>query len=228
MATAEELIAQAKSAHSEAELADIEAQADDRVTVQHAVDARRDELKAQGSQTVSESTTKDAPASGSAELETVESAPAHEVLPDALGNMPEEQPDPTTTDAEELQADQEVGVGGLALPRSGEIGGGNIKKLLAAPPVTNPLATPLAKEQAALKSPIGQKIAGMLARPVTEWGVIGPGDIVKGQMLLLDLNSGEKVRGQDGHRVNAGELYMNLRNAPEALATGDTIERVLG
>lgn len=223
MASAEELIAQAKAARSEAELADIEAQAEGRVTVENAVDARRAELQAQGSQTVSETSTTNA-----TEVETVESAPAHEVLPDALGNMPEEQPDPTTTDAEELQASQETGVGGLALPRTGEVGGGNIKKLLAAPPVSNPLATPLAKEQAALKSPIGQKIAGMLARPVTEWGVLGPGDIVKGQMLLLDLNSGEKVRGQDGHRINKDELYMNLRNAPEALSTGDTIDRVLG
>jgi hypothetical protein len=137
-----------------------------------------------------------------------------EVLPDALGNMPEDLPDPTTTDAEELQAEQETGVGGLALPATGEVGGGNIKKLLAAPPSSLQSLTPMAKEQAALASPIGKQIAGMLARPVTEWGVIGPGDLVKGHMLLLDLNSGEKVRGMDGHRVNAGELYMNLRNAP--------------
>ena len=47
-------------------------------------------------------------------------------------------------------------------------------------------------------------------------------------MLLLDLNTGEKVRAMDGHRVNAGELYINLRNVPEALSQGDTVARVLG
>ena len=141
---------------------------------------------------------------------------------DALGE--ELQTTATATTAET----EETGAGGLALPPTGEVGGGNIKAVLAPPPSTTTVQRPMVKEQAALLTSTGQKIAGMIGRPVTEWGVLGPGDTVKGHMLLLDLNSGEKVRGMDGHRIKDGELYMNLRNVPEALATGDTIERVLG
>ena len=165
--------------------------------------------------------------------ETVESAKPGETMPDALGNMPEETSlSATQTDAEELQRVAAEGrgtsVGGLALPTTGEIAGGNIEKYLAPPPESLSSQRPMVKEQAALTSPIGKQIAGMIARPVTEWGVLGPGDRVKGSMILLDLNSGEKARAADGHIINKGELYMNLRNAPEALSTGDTIEKVLG
>lgn len=227
MATAEELISQAEAATSEAELADIEAQAEGRVTVTNAVNARRSELS--GSQPVSETAPTQPTTQAPTELEEVESSttPA-EQMPDALGEMPETLPDPTQTDIEELQKQAETGAGGLALPSVGEVGGGNITKLLKAPPTTTLAQRPLVKEQAALASPIGKQIAGMLARPVTEWGVLGPGDRVKGHMLLLDLNSGQKVRAQDGHIVNEGELFMNLRNAPEALSSGDTIDRILG
>jgi hypothetical protein len=239
MATAEELVSQAKAATTEAELADIEAQAEGRVTVLNAVNARRSELSS-GSQPVTESTSSEqpitpettsgnAPSGGSAtEMEEVESSttPAAE-MPDALGELPE--PEVNRTQAIiDAEKEPETGIGGQALPVVGEVAGGNIEKLLKAPAAEGLAQRPLVKEQAALMSPIGQKVAGMLARPVTEWGVIGPGDRIKGHMILLDLNSGQKVRAMDGHIVNAGELYMNLRNAPEALSTGDTIDRVLG
>jgi hypothetical protein len=31
----------------------------------------------------------------------------------------------------------------------------------------------------------------------------------------------------DGHVVNDGELYLNLRNLPESLSTGNTIDQLL-
>src|SRR4030095_4652806 len=235
MATAQELISQAQSATTSAQLDDIEAQAEGRVTVLGAVDQRRAELE---EQPVSESSTTQQSSggtSGGTDVEIVDSAGANEVLPDALGNMPEEQPTTNTLlsgeqkSIVEIQAEaQETGIGGMALPSTGEIAGGNISKLLAPPPPAPTVSQKMANEQAAMKSDIGKQIAGLIARPVTEWGVLGPGDIVKGHMLLLDLNSGDKVRAMDGHRINAGELYMNLRNVPEALSAGDTIEKVLG
>src|SRR5678816_1988278 len=150
------------------------------------------------------------PAEPAADAPTlVASADPNEVIPDALGNEPER-----VADADEQPA--ETGAGGLALPATGEVAGGNIKKVLEPPPSADLVQRPLVKEQAAMVTKVGQQIAGLIARPVTEWGVIGPGETIRGHMLLLDLNSGEKVRAMDGHRVNAGELYMNLRNVPEA------------
>jgi hypothetical protein len=166
-----------------------------------------------------------APARGKAtELATRPSTPEHEDVPDALGEEIEKRP--ATLDPP-VPEDQQIGAGGMALSR-GEVGGGNIKAVLEAPEALDAVPRAMAKEQAAMISKIGQKIGGLIGRPVTEWGVIGPGEIVRGHMLLLDLNSGEKVRAMDGHRVGKGELYMNLRNVPEALATGDTIDKVLG
>lgn len=169
----------------------------------------------------------------------VESAAAHEVIPDALGGEPQERQvagqvlDKTAVakiDGHEAAVpgeDQEVGPHGLSLPAAGEVAGGNIERLLAAPPATEAAARPMVKEQAAMMTKVGRELAGLIARPITEWGIIGPGETIRGHMLLLDLNTGEKVRAMDGHRVNKGELYMNLRNVPEALSTGDTIARVL-
>jgi len=110
----------------------------------------------------------------------------------------------------------------------GEVAGGNIKSVLEPPSIAESVRAPLSKDRAALLSPIGRKIAGMVGRPVSEWGLLGEGDVVHGHMLLLDLQSGEKVRGLDGHKIGEGRLYANLRNLPEGLTTGDTIEQVLG
>lgn len=120
-----------------------------------------------------------------------------------------------------------TGAFGQALPPGGEVAGGNIKKTLDPPADTTALNLPLTKERAALLSPIGRAIAPFVQRPVTEWGLIGPGETIRGHMLLLDLNTGEKVRGMDGHRVNEGQIYANLRNMPESLSTGDTIDQLL-
>ena len=250
MATAGELVEQAQRATTSAELDEIEAQAEGRITVQRAVDDRRAALsqpQQQGESTVSESetsqTSQTTKGSASSSQDVRESAGEGEVKTDALGNELEKAEAQQLADPSEvkefgtdkqgnpitaLMSEGETGAGGLALPKQGEIAGGNIAAVLAPPPSSTTLQRPLAKEQAALLSDTGQKIAALLGRPVTEWGVLGPGDVIKGHMLLLDLNTGEKVRAADGHRIKDGELYMNLRNAPESLATGDTIEKVLG
>ena len=61
----------------------------------------------------------------------------------------------------------EAGAYGIALPAQGEIAGGNIEKVLEAPPALESVQKPLANAQAAMKSKIGQQIAGLIARPVT-------------------------------------------------------------
>lgn len=121
----------------------------------------------------------------------------------------------------------ETGAGGLALSATGEIAGGNIKKVLEPPPDDTRLNVPMVKERAALLSPIYQKLAGAVNRPISEWGLLGPGDVVKGQMMLLDMKTGEKIRASDGHKINEGQLYANLRIFPEAMSQGDTIEKML-
>ena len=121
----------------------------------------------------------------------------------------------------------ELGAYGQQTPGVGEVAGGNMAKVLDPPPDLSKANVPLVKERAALLSPIGQKLSGFINRPPNEWGLLGSGDTVKGQMFLLDLNTGEKVRAMDGHKINEGQLFANLRNFPEALSTGDTIEQLL-
>lgn len=121
----------------------------------------------------------------------------------------------------------DAGPFGLQLS-GGEIAGGNIAKVLDPPPDLSKANVPLVKERAAMLSPIGQKVSAYIHRPPSEWGLLGPGDTVKGHMLLLDLNTGEKVRAMDGHKIGEGQLFANLRIFPEALSTGDTLEQLLG
>jgi hypothetical protein len=120
------------------------------------------------------------------------------------------------------------GAFGQALPPGGEVAGGNIAKVLDPPPgAGGSMNAALTRERAALLSPVGRKLAPYIQRPPAEWGIIGPGDQIRGHMLLLNLNSGEKHRAMDGHVVNDGELYLNLRNLPESLSTGNTIDQLL-
>jgi hypothetical protein len=173
------------------------------------------------------------------EQQHVESAAEGSVKRDALGNELQTGPNQPPADrtivqvidgepAATLPDDVDVGPHGIALPAAGEVAGGNIAKVLDPPPDTTSAVAPLTREQAAMQTKVYQQIAGVVARPPEMWGILGPGDRVRGHMLLIDLNSGEKVRAMDGHQVGEGQLYANLRNLPESLSSGDTIERVLG
>lgn len=122
---------------------------------------------------------------------------------------------------------RELGPFGMALPQAGEVAGGNIAKTLDPPPDPQVINQPLTRERAALLSPVGRKLAPFIQRPPAEWGIIAPGDVIRGHMLLLNLITGEKHRAMDGHVVNSGELYLNLRNLPESLSSGDTIDQIL-
>ena len=122
----------------------------------------------------------------------------------------------------------ETGPGGMALPTTGELAGGNIKRTLDPPSLTNEsTGASVALQQAAFRSRVAQRIAPYVGRPINEWGLIGEGETIKGHMILLDLNTGEKVRAMGGHKTAPGSLYANLRNFPVALAEGDTIEKIL-
>jgi hypothetical protein len=193
----------------------------------------------------SSTTAPDVKAAGEGQ-KSVESAPAGTAMKDAMGNEPEIARGSALADKTQVKqvgedkdgnpitgaftdpSQVESGPYGMALPGQGEIAGGNIKKVLEAPPSSEYLSRPLTKEQAAMLTQVYQKLAGLVNRPPSEWGLLGPGDTVKGSMKLLDLRTGEKVDGMDGHRVNEGQLYANLRNFPESLSQGDMIEKILG
>jgi hypothetical protein len=176
-------------------------------------------------------------------MESRESAPENVPIKDALGQEPQ-RVNPMLADKTQVKEfgtdertglaitaaatpDAETGAHGMALPAQGEFMGGNIQVTLEPPPAGTLAQHPLTKEQAAMRSPVYQKLAGFVARPLIDWGLIGPGETIRGHMLLLDLNTGQKVRAMDGHRVKEGELYANCRQLPESLVVGDTIERVL-
>ena len=50
-------------------------------------------------------------------------------------------------------------------------------------------------------------------RNLLDWGLVGQGDVVVGHMILVDLDSGEKVRVMPGTRIEEDRLFANTRNA---------------
>lgn len=187
----------------------------------------------------------DAPAQGESKA-TVESAAGpvnHDTLLD-MARVPEDRrsalpadptvvktfPGPNGTEIEAASTPGiETGPFGMALPGPGVVAGGNVRQTLQAPaPDPAALNVAFTKERAALLSPIGQRLIGFIGRQPADWGVLGPGDVVRGYNMLLDLHSGQKVEAMDGHVIQPGKLYANIRNFPESLATGDAIEQILG
>lgn len=252
--TVDEVKARLASIDNEAELQRIEAAekaGGNRVGVSDAIAARRAQLATPNQGTASTSTVTSRPptqpdvAQRQDQQNDPNRVPSHvgDVPPSELAklaDLPTDVADPTVSPADPTQVvviggheaaktdPKDVGAFGMQLPPGGEVGGGNIAKTLDPPRDPSTANQPLTKERAALLSPVGRELAGFIGRPPAEWGLIGPGDVMRGHMLLLDLTTGEKVRGMDGHRVGPGKLYANLRNFPESLSTGDTIDQLLG
>src|SRR5438105_2104314 len=112
-------------------------------------------------------------------MESRESAPENVPIKDALGNEPQ-QVNPMLADKTQVKEfgkdertglaitaaatpDAEPGAYGMALPAQGEFMGVNIKVTLEPPPANTLAQHPLTKEQAAMRSPVYQKLAGFVA-----------------------------------------------------------------
>ena len=106
---------------------------------------------------------------------------------------------------------------------------GNVKRVLEAPPAetSRTYGTAHTVLVRAASTRVAQLLASLVQRPLTEWGLLVEGDEVKGHMDLLDLNTGEKVQALPGHRIGKDGLFANLKNFPQFLGEGDTIERIL-
>jgi hypothetical protein len=202
MATAQELIAQAEAATTEAELDDIEAQAEGRSTVLSAVDLARGRI----AQTTS---------GGSSMTQPSETEPATE------------EPTASKTDPDEAQVDA---ASGLLLPNA-KIAGGAIREVLEPEPdPKTPRRDLAALYSRAAASAVAQKAGAAIGRPVSDWGLLTKGDEIPATMTLVDLDSGQKVETMGGNKtiLKDDRLFANARNFPQHLVEGDTLEQLVG
>jgi hypothetical protein len=71
-----------------------------------------------------------------------------------------------------------------------------------------------------------QKVAALVGRPITEWGLVGLGDELNGHYVLIDLDSLEKVEVIDRWVINDDRIFANSQQWPKPLVHGDTLERI--
>lgn len=126
------------------------------------------------------------------------------------------------------RGDVATGAAGQALTGAGEMGGGNIAQTLAPRPPANPAVQTQQRLERAASSQVVQRFGGLVNRPLLEWGLVGQNDVVPGHMILVDLDSGAKVRVMPGTRIEEDRLFANSRNLPEWLINGDALDRIAG
>ncbi len=73
----------------------------------------------------------------------------------------------------------------------------------------------LQKKAASLKW--ARENAGLIQRPLRDWGLLGKGDTVRGPMHLVDLRDGKQYQFPDGYVLDQDTVYANGRNFPTAL-----------
>ncbi|MPZ68605.1 MAG: hypothetical protein GEU71_03655 [Actinobacteria bacterium] len=128
---------------------------------------------------------------------------------------------PAAAKTEDLD-DARRGAGGITLATR-EIGGGAIAEEHRAPEPeaeADPRVVAMERQRRAAASKVAREFGAVIGRPVTDWGLMGKGDRVRGHMILVDLESGKKERFLPGSRIEEDRLYANTRNFPVALVTG--------
>jgi hypothetical protein len=78
---------------------------------------------------------------------------------------------------------------------------------------TAPARAPLGLEQRALRGQLMQHFP-LIERPVSEWGLVGQGDVVAGHMDLVDVETLERVRAFPGATILEDRVFANVRNLP--------------
>jgi hypothetical protein len=124
--------------------------------------------------------------------------------------------------------DQATGAAGQSLGPTGEMGGGFIAETLAPRPAQSTQAQAQTRLERAAASQVVQKVGHLVQRPLLDWGLVGQGDVVAGHMILIDLESGEKVRVLPNTRIEDDRILANSRNLPEFLINGDGLQRIMG
>ncbi len=76
-----------------------------------------------------------------------------------------------------------------------------------------------------LNSAVYHRHGPAIGRGPTDLGLIGKGHTVLGDMLLMDVDSGEVHRVLPGTRIDEDRVYINTRNLPEWLAENPRLAR---
>lgn len=114
-----------------------------------------------------------------------------------------------------------TGSGGMALGAAGEIAGGEITDELRPVDAATEPNHALEVQRKAAKFEFFRTVMAVSGRPITEMGLLGKGDTVRGHMILVNAKNGEKVRAQDGAKIEGDDVFFNARNMPESLSQGD-------
>jgi hypothetical protein len=74
-----------------------------------------------------------------------------------------------------------------------------------------------------------RKLAGVVGRPLEEWGLVSGGDRLVGHFILVDLDTLDKVEvGPDEWTIPADEqkVYANAQQLPKLLVAGDGLKKL--
>lgn len=160
-----------------------------------------------------------------------------EMTPSETPRPEDQQPaPPAETPAEDPQnAAEELGPGGMSLgvnadgTQRREIGGGAITRELAPPPPDTTTQDPLRYHRRYMISRLARDAGNIIGRAPENIGFFGKGDVYHGNGgILIDIDSLEKVRVQDGYRFEGDEVYANTRDLPHALVDGDVANNLAG
>lgn len=116
--------------------------------------------------------------------------------------------------------------GGISADK--DILGGGIKETVNIPVTTPPKDRTRAQRLIirAAKAAGTKKLAGIVGRPIDEWGLVGEGDEVIGHFILVDLDTLEKIEVIDRWKVEGDHIYANAQQLPKALVAGEGLQEL--
>lgn len=117
--------------------------------------------------------------------------------------------------------------GGISADK--DILGGGIKETLNIP-VTAATKDRTREQRITLRAAkaAGTKaLAGVVGRPLDEWGLVGEGDEVVGHFILVDLDTLDKIEVIDRYKIEGDHIYANGQQLPKALMNGEALKELL-
>lgn len=73
-----------------------------------------------------------------------------------------------------------------------------------------------------------RKLAGIVGRPLEEWGLVGAGDRVIGHFVLVDLETLDKIEVTDEWRIPDDDkrVFANAQQLPKLLVQGEGLKQL--
>jgi hypothetical protein len=71
-----------------------------------------------------------------------------------------------------------------------------------------------------------KRLAGVVGRPLDEWGLVGEGDKVVGHFILVDLDTLDKIEIIDEYTIEGDHVYANAQQLPKLLVQGEGLKQL--